>query len=358
MVSPALFFVYYLPMPQIIVPNQAPLNPKETISMNAMAIPSFRRLLAEQRRNSHKILIHPCGGLGDEICAEPAIRWAIKEFKDKCDIYLLTRHKELYQHLEFKKVFDENKHTPDLDNFYVFQSYADSSHLKFEFVNHMNTQCVDYASLIMFALQIPDPRDKCILLKPSASDYQRVSIRPLNDVVIHAGKTWQSRTIPPDFWADVILGLKKEGITPILIGSESSDGKGYLDISAEGCLDYRGKLSVMETVALLHDSRVFLTNDSAPLHMAASSPWSWIGFIATAKHPDYISHWRKLPNLNRVEWAWRMQNFSKGGMWETMNTCPNNKNDIMLDKVDPELLRSWLPEPSEMVSWAKEKLCI
>lgn len=342
-------------MPQIIVPNQATkLDPKENIAMNAMAIPSFRRLLAEQRRNSHKILIQPCGGLGDIICAEPAIRWALKEFKGKCDIYLMTQYKELFQHLTFKKVFNSAKHIPDLDNFYVFQSYADSTHLKFEFVNHMNTQCVDYASLIMFASQIPDPKDKRIELCPSPADMEyRKHLSTATEVVIHAGKTWQSRTIPGDFWEAVIEGLNAKMIKPILIGAESSDGKGYLDISSKGCVDLRGKLTVMETVDLLQGCKVFLTNDSAPLHMAAS--WRcWIGFIATAKHPSYVSHWRGPEAL----WSWRMKNFSKGGLWETMNTCPNNKNDIMLDKVDPELLRSWLPEPSEMVSWAKEKLCI
>ena len=105
----------------------------------------------------------------------------------------------------------------------------------------------------------------------------------------------------------------------------------------------------METISLIKQSKVILTNDSSPLHMAVDSD-AWIGYIATCKHPDCIAHWR------RGEWSWRMVNHGKGGIWDVLDYCPNKKNEVTAEFVPEALLRTWLPDPVEYARWAVSKL--
>ncbi len=109
-----------------------------------------------------------------------------------------------------------------------------------------------------------------------------------------------------------------------------------------------GKLSIMESVALLQTANVLLTNDSAPLHMAASGD-AWIGFVATCKHPDMITHWRN------GQWSWRMKNHGKGGIWDVLDHCPNKAETLEAENVGAELLTSWLPDPVAFANWALDK---
>ena len=105
-------------------------------------------------------------------------------------------------------------------------------------------------------------------------------------------------TFPKAFWDKVINRLCDRGLTPILIGADADDNRSTVDVDASRCLDLRNKLSLTESVWFLQNATVLLTNDSSPLHMAASGD-AWIGYIATCKHPDMITHWR------RGRWQWR-----------------------------------------------------
>ena len=80
--------------------------------------------------------------------------------------------------------------------------------------------------------------------------------------------------------------------------------------------------------------------------------------IATCKHYDYITHWRRVDDGTHPAenvWGWRMKNFGKGGMWDHYHFCPNKTVKINVDKVDHETLMSWLPDPKEFSNWAVEK---
>jgi hypothetical protein len=121
-----------------------------------------------------------------------------------------------------------------------------------------------------------------------------------------------------------------------------------VDVNPEGCLDLRNKLSINDSIWLLQRAAVLLTNDSSPLHMAASGK-AFIGYIATCKHPDLITHWRQ------GKWQWRETNFGKGGIWDTVNFCPNKGEKVEAEFVDQKLLESWLPDPYAMADWALSK---
>lgn len=335
--------------------DSTPLNKNGNMNVPAMLLPSFRTLYAIEQKLDKNFLIRSFGGLGDQVCAEPAIRYAINHFKD-CRISVLSLTPELFQHLPIEDNFHELKGPqPELDKYFCFQSMYDPDHLNWEFFCHMIVHCVDFCSLNMWRCQMPIQERNIILVPNQQQEVIAQSVNPETDVVIHAGRNWQSKTFPKEFWDQVIARIIQKGKRPILIGHDVLDGKaGTVDVDNHGCIDLRNMLSVMQTVAILQKSRVLLTNDSSPLHLAASGH-AWIGFISTVKHPDFITHYRE--NLDRVvEFGWRMKNFSSGGMWETLNLNPNNTHEVFFNQVDPNQLANWLPDPDQYAEWAVEKL--
>jgi hypothetical protein len=318
----------------------------DKVQIPAVFIPSFRTTIAIQNGVEKNLLFRTWGGLGDQICAEPTLRYALKTFKG-CDISLETEHPELFQHLNFKDVFHTKKVRPNHDNYLVFETITqpNDTNLVWQFFSHMITNCVDFPSLCALRLTLP-VADKEVMLAD-------VGYKPDFDlsraVVLHPGKHWQSKTFPKEFWDSVISTIISEGGLPVIVGANTDDNRGTVDVMTDGCVDMRNKLSIMETVSILKQSKVLLTNDSSPLHMAVDSD-AWIGFVATCKHTDHIGHWR------RGQWLWRMQNFGKGGIWDILDYCPNVDNEVTAEFVGDDNLRSWLPDPVEFAKWGVSKL--
>lgn len=340
-------------MGQIVkaVNDTQPFNIHATMVMPAIAIPSARTIHALENQIHENFLIRSFCGLGDQVCAEPSIRYALNHFKN-CDITVESLNPTLYQHLPLAGNFHTTEMTEhQRSQYFQFQTLYDSEHLAWEFLCHISINCVDYPALNMWRSQLP-VAERNVILQPNINQLTFAEqINPVTDVVIHAGRNWQSKTIPADFWDQVIQELLAWKLRPVLIGDKSvfDDKGGTVQVNTDDCLDLRNQMSVMETTAVLQKVRCLLTNDSAPLHLAASGR-AWIGYISTVKHPDHITHWRK--NLNdQNEWGWRMRNHSRGGMWETMNLNPNNTEKLMFGQVEEDLLRSWLPNPVEYAGW-------
>ncbi len=288
------------------------------------------------------------GTLGDQICAEPTLRYAVREFtKAGCDVSLASECPELFQHLNFKRVFNLKEEVPNYNNYLTFETITppDESNLVWQFFSHMLTNCVDFPTLCALRSQLP-VSEKQIILRPP---YPNLEVENLlaRAVLIHPGKHWQSKTFPRKFWNEVIDGIVGRGLKPVIIGADTDDNRGTVDVNTTFCIDMRNKLSIMQSIWLCQHARVLLTNDSSPLHMAASGD-AFIGYIATCKHPDLITHWR------HGRWQWREKNFGKGGIWDIINICPNREQEVSAEFVPQETLESWLPDPEEMAEWALE----
>ncbi len=329
---------------QIHKTTEDPFSVNGAMNIPAMLIPSFRVVKAVEAGVQNNILIRTHGGLGDVICAEPAIRWALEQFD--ADISIETYFPELFGHLQFKEVHNPKVRFPDYDKYLVYDTLHTEEVMHWEFLAHSFMHVVDHHSITMWKSQLPIA-SKEIKLVPSDADYEvaDIHITPKEDVIIHAGRTWQSRTVPTWFWNKTIAEIVKLGSRPVLIGKESHAMVGNLPVDTRACLDLRDQLSIMETVACLHRGQVLLTNDSSPLHMAASGEAA-IGVLSTVKHPDLLKHWR------HGQCGWRMDNFTSGGMWQLIEMCPNSAKHIKLDNVDQKLLDSWLPNPEELAKWA------
>jgi len=324
--------------------NKHTVNDK--VQIPAMMIPGFRTILAVQNGVERNLLFRTWGGLGDQICAEPTLRYALNAFKD-CNVSLASEQPQLFQHLKFHEVIDLNKSLPKYSNYLMFDTITppDNTNLVWQFFSHMLTNCVDFPSMCALRFQLP-VKDKEVKLADIGYNPDFSLDRA---VIIHAGKHWQSKTFPKEFWDEVINTVIKNDAIPVLIGANTDDNRGTVDVNTKNCIDMRNKLSIMQTVSLLKKSKVLLTNDSSPLHMAVDSD-AWIGFIATCKHPDYIGHWR------RGEWMWRMENHGKGGVWDIISYCPNVENEVSAEFVPERHLLSWLPEPKEFAEWGISKL--
>lgn len=320
------------------------LSENDKIVIPAMEMPEFRTALAIKRGVEQNLLFKTWGGLGDQICAEPTLRFALKTFKD-CKVSLASEHPELFTHLNFKKVYDLKKEKPDYTEYLVFNTIVPPTSLVWQFFGHMITNCVDFPSMCALRCQLP-VADRSVILKPQTP----ISLDlPKNSVYVHAGRHWPSKTFPKWWWDKVLDTLCENDVVPVLIGADTDDNRGTVDVDSHGCIDLRNKLSINDSIAYLQRAKVLLTNDSSPLHMAVSGD-AWIGYIATCKHPDFITHWRK------GQWSWRMQNHGVSGIWDVMDYCPNKKSEITVDQIDEKLLLSWLPKPEDFAMWGVKKL--
>lgn len=322
------------------------MKKNDRIVIPATLIPSFRTQLAIQNKIEKNLIFRTWGGLGDQICAEPTLRYALSAFKD-CKVSLASEQPELFQHLNFHEVFDLKKVTPNYDNYLSFETITppNDSNLVWQFFSHMLTNCVDFPSMCALRLQLPIADKEVKLVDVGC----KTDLDFSKSVIIHAGKHWASKTFPKHWWDAVIASIINDGFIPVLIGANTDDNRGTVDVDTRGCIDLRNKFSIMETISILKQSKVLLTNDSSPMHMAVDSD-CWIGFIATCKHPDYIMHWRK------GQFGHRMVNHGKGGIWDIISNCPNAEQEVTAEYVDEKTLESWLPNPVDFSKWATDKL--
>lgn len=323
----------------------------DKIVISAREIPAFRTAVAKEKGLLGKLLFKTWGGLGDQICAEPTLRYALGNFKD-CEISLASEHPDLFSHLKFSEVFDLRKVRPVEENYFVFETICEPSRLPWQFFSHLLVHCVDFPSMCALRMQLPI-EDREILLHPEFPERWKGSFGEIlnNAVFIHPGRHWPSKSFPKDWWDAVIQAVVAKGGKPVIIGGDSDDNRGTVDVAIDSVtmLDLRNQLSIPESIWFLQHAKVLLTNDSAPLHMAASGD-AWIGFIATCKHPDYITHWRG------GEFGWRMQNHGKGGIWDLAHYCPNKEETVLVDQIEESILRTWLPNPDAYAQWAVNRL--
>lgn len=329
-------------------PQNLKLDKNGKLSLPAHAIPSFRAQLAVQNGLQKNFLIWVAGGIGDAICAEPSIRWALSKFTD-CKFTLATEHIDLFRHLFDSRFLDNSlveiidlKTTKvsshDLmDNYYVFKTLVPSGHLQAEFIPHMFTHCIDYHSQTMWRTQL-EPHEKDLLLLPNVKEFKYAE---KFDVLIHPGLSWPTRTFPREWWQEVADRLKQLGLNVGMIGGVNEGIKGTWDI--DGITDLRMR-PLMDSVALCHKAKLVITNDSAPLHMAASSSQAFVAYLSTVKRPDLLAHYRC------GQAGYRMKNFSRDGQWSMVNMNPNNNDQIRFDLLGMERMTThWLPTPHDFI---------
>src|ERR1700733_1342702 len=282
------------------------LNAGDAFTVPGMQLPSFRKSFAVQNKTDKNILMVAWGGIGDQICAEPTMRFALEYmFTNGEKVTLASEFPEIFAHLKFHDVYDLRRERPIEDDYLVFSTNNNHTEMKLDphrgtcevdlptqFLNSNVINCIDYLTMRAFAQQLPTTH-KSIKTPGTApsGDILKLLEGPQHEVFVHPGKHWQSKTFPKKWWDEVLAKIIEAGFKPVLIGKEAGAGQGTVDVDTTGCIDLRNKTTIAETIWLLKKAMVLICNDSSPLHMAAAGD-AWIGCIATAKHPNLLTHWR------------------------------------------------------------------
>lgn len=318
----------------------------DTVMVPAHMIPAWQVWKAHSEGKGQNFLINTWGGLGDQICAEPAIRWGVNTFKNT-KISLASRTPSLFSHLKFEQVFDTRdiENYPKWDDYLIFQTIVDPNYLIWQFASHMMTNGVDFPSLCMWRSTLPI-KDKEIQLPDFEITEQ---IAPAlqdkkNTIVFHPGKHWPSKTFPKSFYDAQIKAFQKKGFKVCLIGAHVDENVGYVDVDPTDCIDLRDKLSIPEFVALLKNTGFLFSNDSSPIHAAAAGD-AFIGFVASVKHPDYIKHWRK------GQFGWNCKNFERDGAWNHIDHNPSQTKEVKIETLPDGLTEKLLPSVDEVAEY-------
>lgn len=242
------------------------------------------------------VFIWAFGGLGDTISAEPSVRYMAEKIYPNANIYLMSEHAEIFDHIEglnlsigypkveVDAVIEVNTHQLPWSD---FGKYA-----PFQF-----THCVDWVSMCTMGRMIPDHEKKIQLTFEDVhlKEVFEICEHPSELILVHPGIGWPSKTFPVEYWDSIIQGLLDEGFKVGVIGKKMQSSQdidhGVLDIDVTNCVDFREKLSTKGLFALVSMAKTLISNDSAPIHVAGAFDNNII-LIPTCKHPDHIMPFR------------------------------------------------------------------
>ncbi len=112
-----------------------------------------------------------------------------------------------------------------------------------------------------------------VRLYPSQSDYARLSqYKTRAYITVSPASLWFTKQFPPEKWAVFLDGLDPD-LLVYYLGSQKDQKicDRIFELSGhKNSLNLAGKLSFLESVALMRDAQMNYMNDSAPLHLASS----------------------------------------------------------------------------------------
>ncbi len=162
-------------------------------------------------------------------------------------------------------------------------------------------------------------------------------------VLIHAGKWWPSKTLPLTWWQEIVDKLS-EKLTIGLIGKTLSEEQGFQPVECPNDgFDFRDVTTLGELIALISLTKVLLTNDSSPLHIAGAFD-NWIVTIPTCKHPDHI-----LPFRNGLQ-SYKTKALYKKLLLDDLEVRHTEYNVDTIDKIpEGKSLYDYIPEVDDVV---------
>lgn len=294
---------------------------------------------------NRNICIQVSAGMGDQLCSEPAIRYTQKIYPD-AKFHVVTHFPRLFDHLDASVYsYEEWKGLKDpVLMMYTCPDDDKSDH----HLSHVLFHPCDFSSMSMIKRNIPHV-DKTINLRLDPKDVRSVMNmvdvknreKPL--VLVHAGRWWPSKTLPIDWWQELVDKLS-EKLTVGLIGKNLSEEQGYQEIYCpENGYDFRDITTLGELIALISLTRALVTNDSSPLHIAGAFD-NWIVTVPTCKHPDHI-----LPYRNGVQ-TYKTKVLYKKLLLDDLEIRHTEYRPDTIDKLpEGKTLYDYIPEVDDVV---------
>lgn len=278
-----------------------------------------------------RIYIEVATALGDTVSTEPVVRYIREVLEPTADITISTCWPDVFEHLKGHPnttILGEGETVPDLGH-YKINLFPDRP-----VANYNLMPPIDYAALCAFQGQLPK-KHRGIRLKTTA----KISEHLKDLLLVHPGRSWQSKTFPREWWNAVIQGLVKFGAPVALIGRtyENDDFRGTVDVEARGTLDLRNRTTVPELIAVIADAVALVSNDSSPVHIAGAFKTPVV-MISTAKQADFIWPERD-PKLN----------ITMGRPIKNAEAVLGIVQNVYMHECEPEELLAVLPDPAEVV---------
>lgn len=310
------------------------------------------------------------GGLGDQVCAEPVIRYVRDVIYKGDNIVVLTDFPDAFDHLGLP-VFKKTDRINDM-GFFELHTAKGPEDASWQYMSQGYTNGVDFSSLQVFKGTLP-PAAKRIQQHYDLTDLvpvlELVGENIQDVVLVHPGRGWASKTFPAEFWDSVIDALIKDGRKVVVIGKRISAEQGVVEVTDRpDCINLIDKLTYKQLVALISQAKVLITNDSSPVHIAGAFD-NYIGAIATCKRPEHIFPYRY------GDVFYRAKDLSEGRMYDKFNWEPasGQVNGATMDYIpgknakgeyeffvtglppqSPGNIWDFLPKPEKVVNYVRE----
>ncbi|MFH2076755.1 MAG: hypothetical protein ABIJ57_15655, partial [Pseudomonadota bacterium] len=187
------------------------------------------------------VFVEVGGGLGDQVCAEPALRYFSERLHPKAEIWVLTTWPEIFKHLKNVNAFNQ---TPEIarDAIFEIKTHPTSQTAMRKYVSHLFTHGVDYTSLAILKRTLPNEL-KTLTLEVNETDREEVKKYDA-DIILHPGRGWPINTFPLEWWNTVIFLLSRYYKIAI-IGKNVNEEHGVLPVTCPTCgIDLRDKLTL------------------------------------------------------------------------------------------------------------------
>lgn len=288
-----------------------------------------------------RINIDMPGALGDCVAMEPIVRYIKNVLETRAVVTVRTAFPEVFDHLIWFWEPDMFKVIPESEEFglgYRIDLIAPRAGVSFNMMHPL-----DFGALNAFGGVIPKEHRRIHLRFDKDCS---VGINVSDCILIHPGRTWQSRTFPAWWWQGVIDGLLSAGLKIIVIGKDFGAGtRGTVEgLDTSKCIDLRNKLNLKELIHVIFSARMLITNDSSPVHIAGASKTPTI-MITSCKHAEFI--WPQRPDSLNIT----MGRPISGGT-PRVGLVASTK----LDTCEPSELLDVLPDFGEVVGKARAYL--
>lgn len=318
---------------------------KGFLQRNIVAIPDYE-LMNFRLKSKKNILFSISGGIGDRVCAEPAIRWFTKNFPNY-NYTIVSKNPEFFKHIEnCNNITDKDNY--DFENNLVLVSMWHEKSISHNYYNNLTIHPVDYASLNLFKTVLPNSHDKLIKISFEKTNDLINNILKKTTIAVHPGISWKTKTLSFDFYKNIINKLaENKNINIAIIGKTGEGVSCYndFDIKEENVFNLINKTDIEELGFLLKKSKGLITNDSSCIHMACTKDSKTkIGYISLVKNDEYLSHWR-LNYDEKLEFGFNMKNFAKikygnifaNPLFSYFNRAENFLTDKQIEQAMPSI---------------------
>lgn len=135
---------------------------------------------------------------------------------------------------------------------------------------------------LLKALEIEEEEKTALRLLPNDKDNKEIELllkeawigqnQPLIGINFASSIRWHTKRWPLEFYAKLCDLLAQKGIRVIITGAinEREQAKELISLTCSKPINAAGKTTIMQLAALIKKCKVFVTGDSAPMHIAAA----------------------------------------------------------------------------------------